>query len=101
MRHQSARLNCLSAPQESSQYTALQFPEFFDPLKIQSVAMASTMMAKTFLGASLAKAVPTSGKVGLLVCDWRTLDSCFVIEQQLCMKWESGSTARSLMELLL
>lgn len=27
--------------------------------------MASTMMAKTFLGASLAKAVPTSGKVGL------------------------------------
>lgn len=25
--------------------------------------MASTMMAKTFLGASLAKAVPTNGKV--------------------------------------
>jgi hypothetical protein len=27
--------------------------------------MASTIMAKTFLGASLAKAVPTSGKVSL------------------------------------
>ncbi len=71
---------------QSLQVSSIQIQES-RPAKKLSAAMASTMMAKTFLGASLAKAVPTAGKVcGAPRLSWRFCSDASLGCNRLCLQ---------------